>query len=610
MGTLQRQLFNDHPHVIGVGLSGILSIFSMGSTPGMIPIILALTTLLIYSRKIFPTLAPRKKRHTSILWGAITIGSMIPRFTAAKHALSQPALSILSLFLLSGLTSTLSIAALFLETYASSRSAHNYDSVRLLLFPALWATFWTSIAYLSPLGMLSTWSPVEGTGSYDWMLPFFGPESLNWVVAAWAVVASETLMPLYMGSSDEEGSPNHHDDYDPHPGPLIPTTAEPNGTSDPYFTVNDGSRRHVTKKDATALLAMLLVLLTIPSYFISSLPIPLGDVSKATPLAVGCALPTVDEYKVPEFGFKHYLSESKKLDNTANFILWPEGAVRFESEAARNDALEEVRMKVLHAFIGVSFEEILADTENASNRHGIRRTGIAIVSNRSTIPHLLYYKRHLVPSEFLQSHPWYRILLFPKVAESFSLTHATRPPTTFTAEIRYNKNYPVAGHTRNVSVTASICLDYSDPSLFEGLEVRPGLILAPARTWDVTVGYTMWKQASQRAHEIGSTLLWCDGGKGGMSGVAGQGTSEVFQVGSGSWIRTIGVEFPFDGHRTVYAQYGNSALLLFWALVIGAPVGQRGGRLVQRLSERSRRRRTGSSGQPQVPVGSLIDSDN
>lgn len=76
-------------------------------------------------------------------------------------------------------------------------------------------------------------------------------------------------------------------------------------------------------------------------------------------------------------------------------------------------------------------------------------------------------------------------------------------------------------------VTTSICLDFSDPSLFKSLEVRPGLILAPGRTWDVTVGYTMWKQASQRAHEIESSLLWCDGGEGGVSGVVGRGYKPV-----------------------------------------------------------------------------------
>jgi apolipoprotein N-acyltransferase len=218
------------------------------------------------------------------------------------------------------------------------------------------------------------------------------------VVAAWAVVVSETLMPLYMGSPDEENS--HFQS-----GPLVSTANESNGhyhhlDSMAATTANyDRASNQVAKKYRTALLAAVLVLLTVPSYFTRTLPIPLGDVSKVTPLAVGCALPTVDEYKVPEFNFEHYLAETKRMDGTTNFILWPEGAVKFQNAAKRNEALDEVRKKVVHAFVGVSFEETLEDVENTKNRHGIKRTGIAIVSNKTDTIHLLYYKRHLVPSE-------------------------------------------------------------------------------------------------------------------------------------------------------------------------------------------------------------------
>ncbi|EKM84180.1 hypothetical protein AGABI1DRAFT_117613 [Agaricus bisporus var. burnettii JB137-S8] len=394
---------------------------------------------------------------------------------------------------------------------------------RLLLFPTIWVVLWAGIAALSPLGTLSTWSPVEGTGAYDWLVPWFsGPYALNWVAAAWATILSQTLTSLYMGPTS--GGENGHGSQASH-----------------------SVRSVMTANDKTALLAAVLVLLTVPSYIGDSLPVPLGDVSKGTPLVIGCALPTVDEYKVPEFKFEHFLAESKRLDNTANFILWPEGAVRFSSEKERNDSLAEVQKNILHAFVGVSFEETVEDAENSNNRHGVRRTGIAIVSNRSPTPHLLYYKQHLVP-----------------IAESFSLTHSLESPTTFSAEITYPKRIPVPGHKREIPVTASICLDFSAPSQFTNLEVRPGLILAPARTWDTTVGYTMWKQASQRAREIGSTVLWCDGGEGGVSGVAGHGYNEVVQVGSGSWLRTIALEFPFDENsRTLYGHYGNAVLLVF-----------------------------------------------
>jgi len=388
MRLLERKLLDDYPHAIGVGISGILSVFSLGPTPGLIPIIFTLSILLIYSRKVFPTQAPHKGRHTIVLWVVLTIGSSILRIAPSIHALSQPVLSVLFLLILSGVTSALCIGALFIETRVSSW----HGAVRLLLFPAWWTTVWAATAYLSPLGMLSTWNPVEGTSAYTWMLPVLGPQSLNWVVAAWAVVISETLMSLYMGSGfrDEEDSDL-----------FIPTTTESrgNGHHNNMAIISNGdhdvARSNLSTRDAIMLLAAFLVLLIVPSFFINPLPVPLGDVSIATPLIVGCALPTVDEYHVPNFSFSNYLSETKRLDSTANFILWPESAVHFESEADRNYHLDQIREQIHHAFVGVAFDETLVDTENP---RGVKRNGIAIVSNKSDTPHLVYYKRHLVPS--------------------------------------------------------------------------------------------------------------------------------------------------------------------------------------------------------------------
>ncbi len=78
-----------------------------------------------------------------------------------------------------------------------------------------------------------------------------------------------------------------------------------------------------------------------------------------------------------------------------------------------------------------------------------------------------------------------------------------------------------------------------------------------------TVGLAMWEQAKRRAAELDSTVLWCDGGEGGVSGVSGRGISEVTQVGEGSWVRSIGVEYPFNDKRTVYGVMGNSGASLF-----------------------------------------------
>ena len=82
----------------------------------------------------------------------------------------------------------------------------------------------------------------------------------------------------------------------------------------------------------------------------------------------------------------------------------------------------------------------------------------------------------------------------------------------------------------------------------------------------------MWNQARQRAHETESTILWCDGGEGGLSGVIGGGFEEPLQFGEGSWTKTIGLTYPFPKHKTVFTStwVGNfGAFIVIWILAGG-----------------------------------------
>ena len=65
-------------------------------------------------------------------------------------------------------------------------------------------------------------------------------------------------------------------------------------------------------------------------------------------------------------------------------------------------------------------------------------------------------------------------------------------------------------------------------------------------------------------------VLWCDGGKGGVSGIAGRGMNEITQIGPGSWTRTIGLQWPFEDRRTVYARGGDFGALIIFMLLTGA----------------------------------------
>lgn len=126
--------------------------------------------------------------------------------------------------------------------------------------------------------------------------------------------------------------------------------------------------------------------------------------------------------------------------------------------------------------------------------------------------------------------------------------------------------------SRNLPITASICLDFAHPNIFSNIDLRPSLILAPASTWHESIGVAMWQQATARAEEVGSALMFCDGGAKGISGIAGQGMSsgEIVQVGRGSWARTIGFRREENTKKTLYGVTGPwLSIVLIWC-VLGA----------------------------------------
>ncbi|KAJ4485918.1 hypothetical protein J3R30DRAFT_3283267 [Lentinula aciculospora] len=412
-----------------------------------------------------------------------------------------------------------------------------------MLFPAIWATAWYTLAHISPVGYLTSWSPVSGSPAYDWLVPVAGSPIRDWLAAAWAVVISQLGETWYMGEETPEEAPlvDHE--------PLVSTTSS---------TVN-------SRLKGTLALGTVLLALTAPSYVWqgSNLGLPRPVIaSDATPLTVGCVLPQHNQYKRHQLTFENFLTETTKLA-AAHILLWPEGAVSFADEDERENALEKVRRAITspNQRVGVSFEEFYTDSVDPNGRRGpLRRTGLALVS-KANETQMLYFKRNLVP-----------------IAESFRLQKSDNRPPLYTFDLNLPK-WTSGPAVRPISLTASICLDFAMPDPFADLSASsdsPQLILGPARTWDLAVGNAMWEQAKQRAMELDSLVLWCDGGEGGLSGIAGQGLHEVVQVGEGSWIRTVGVEYPANGHKTLYAMIrGSGATIGFmWLLVIGGSSGR------------------------------------
>ncbi|KAJ7246278.1 hypothetical protein B0H12DRAFT_1073218 [Mycena haematopus] len=506
-----RTFIQRYPNVFYLSTASTAALFGLTMTPTFVPVVFTLAALLLYAPVLFHR--PNPYVHTALLWFSMSLCSSFGRLIPALAALSTAGPSIAVLLSMSAVASAVAILAIFADVFVSSRTGW----AQAVLFPAIWTSLWVGISHLPlNLGRLTSWSPMSGIQAYQWMAPWTGPAGVDWVTAAWAVVVSQSIGIWYMGSMDEDD---------------IPTTAKRNSRS-----------------AKTWVLALILTALTIPSFVLPASPLPAVSSDTVSSFQVGCVLPFETSP-----GLQKYIDESVELNSQGKgtkLLLWPEGAVSFRNASEKDAAFASIQHALEsnhHAYWGVSFE--VRDTSDISGT-STSHMGLALLSHEGV--HMDYYKRFLVP-----------------IAESFRLTPGSSPPPTFPIPL-LNPRKKAKWNDHTVDVTASICLDFAIPSPFWHLNSKPGMILAPARTWDRAIGNRMWEEVKQRANEVGSLALWCDGGQGGVSGVAGSGYNDFYQVGEGSWSRPVGIPYPFHSTPTVYARVGDASIVAAsWFLVFG-----------------------------------------
>lgn len=506
-------------------VAAFFSFISLNGTPSFWPLVLLLCILQLYIRN--------HERDPFVrcltIWPVIALAGAFANLSTAIHALSTPIISLIALSSMSLVESGLTLLLLLVsEVWLCNRLQTPWP--KIILFPTLWATLWTVIAHINPVGRLLMWSPVQGFGCYEWLSRIAGPFAIDWAVAVCATVFSHGIC-IWL--------------VEPKEGTLIELDDERPSTYHP------SESRHIL-----IMLASIMATLTLPSFIIDNAPLPPFSVD-TTPLTVGCVLPSIYD-KHHASTLEDFIVASAQMTG-AKILVWPESAVAFNSQEERDAAFEEVRQRVRGPAVGISFEEFIPSDSVGQTR--MRRNGFALLApNNSKGPAVMlsYYKRHLVP-----------------IAESFSLVPSRDPPEIVTLDLRHPTTVtkpdwaPAPNYTRPIPLTASICLDFSSPAALSALVSRPALILAPARTWHPGIGLAMWKQAKARAEEMGSMILWCDGGEGGVSGVAGGGMTDFMQFGGGSWLRTIGVQWPFDETRTVYARWGDWYTLIVLLMPLG-----------------------------------------
>lgn len=375
-----------YPSRVYLTLAPVLALGALSPTPSLPPLVFLLAVLRLHAF----TIVPRRKCMSGIAQVAlVSLAIAIVHAGPSTQALSTPSTSLIVLAMISCLTTAITAATL-VASFCAERTVHT-GWTHTTIFPAIWASAWAAVEYLSPIGQLTTWSPVVELGGYAWLRPYGGQVAINWVVAAWAVVLADAAGAWMMGS----------DGYQ-HLAPENPSLISFEDDHIPVATAPTHADPPSQKARPTLVLAGLLLALAAPSYFIASMPPPVSA-ADVTPFGVACALPYPQRNGLLTHPptLEDYVAESKTLQSVAKVILWPESAVHFDSVEERMAAFHSISRQINNgSYYAIGFEErIHSDSADDVWKIGMRRNGLVLLGWEGVVYE--YYKRHLVPSELV-----------------------------------------------------------------------------------------------------------------------------------------------------------------------------------------------------------------
>lgn len=374
----------------------ILAYIALSPSPDAGGLVALLILLHTYQR-----FSPRKAVQYIAPWAASTIGATVSRASAANNALRGPSVfSMVPLIGVSAAASLVSVGVFYLDALAIGKK-RRYSWSRFVAFAAIWASVWEIISVLTSVGRLFTWSPVTGLGPYTWVSSYLGPWGIDFIVATWSVILAEVVaIPLSQRAFLVE------DPEDPTPAErMIPYTDNPDEPT---------PRDHSTLYHKSVITVFLLALALPGSWAPTPLP---TYTTTTTPFSLGCVLPQTHlPHKTPHSPtIEDYIAETKKMTST-KLVLWPEGALKFDTEAERNETFKKIADKVLKQHqglhVGFGFEE---NTPESWNKRASRRNGFALLSGNDTV--LQYYKRNLVPSTSI----FHSMVICPKLTSVLQL---------------------------------------------------------------------------------------------------------------------------------------------------------------------------------------------
>ncbi|KAG9021359.1 hypothetical protein FS837_007325, partial [Tulasnella sp. UAMH 9824] len=575
--TLQR-FITAHPYLCYNALALPVSWVALSSTPTVASVSLLLAVLILQTT----TILNRDRRQIILLIMNLAVGSTLATISASSTALSSTASSLTISVIRGAIFSFIAFIPLAIR-HTITRQASTTVSpwLKTAAFPTLWAVSWMLFTNSNPVGRIGSWTPLTGDEGYRWLREYTGFAGIDFVVAGWGEVIAGLAGLWLQGSADEDVEEVHHNGHaHSEEEGLID---HPHNGGGGYGAIQNGNQQQPApgrpRSKSTLIFAIILGLLSVPSYLISPLPLPVYSES-TTPVSVACVLPPHRSPDSPKTPLELMILETRAVAPRAKIVLWPESAVSFRTSTERKEAVKVVQETARNnkVWIGMSFEEPANnDDKEGGHRAKLLRNGMALISPDPKQPVVFeYFKRNLVP-----------------IAETYSHTPSHNNPPFATIPLPPPPSLPKPekrSYPRPISLTTSICLDFTQP--FPSLPHHPDIILAPARTWHPAVGLAMASLAGARGDELGASVLWCDGGSGAVNGVYGYGRGNrgllIEEVGNAgkSWVATFGV--PYNGGRdeerpkTVYALAGGSGALAFLAAIVG--VGWGAEKIFERLT--------------------------
>ncbi|KAG8892165.1 hypothetical protein FRC01_014314, partial [Tulasnella sp. 417] len=378
-----KRLITARPYLAYNAIALPLSIVALSSTPSVPSVSLLLAVLILQTTATLN----RDPRQIIFLISTLAVGSTFANLSASSTALSSPVSSLLISFVRGGVFSFLACIPLAMRwTITRQASAIVSPWFKTAAFPAAWGVFWMLITSRSPVGRIGSWTPLTGDEQYRWLREYTGFAGIDFVVAGWAEVIAGLAGLWIQGSADEDDGERNYNGHAP--GEQQGLIGHLHNGAEEYGAIqhSDQQQRQVAvprrRSNSTLILAATLFLLSVPSYLISPLPLPV-------------------QLRV------HHAAKrrTKAVAPRAKIVLWPESAVSFRTSTERKEAVKLVQETARNnkVWIGMAFEEpanngLGGGDKERGHRAKLLRNGMALVSPDPKEPVVFeYFKRNLVP---------------------------------------------------------------------------------------------------------------------------------------------------------------------------------------------------------------------